>query len=886
MEVEVYEGVVKVKTADGTKILKAGEIFSTGSKEEKTATIVSSATRIEEIIRNHQVQPQSVQILFQDALGDPIPNGVVSCGTESFNFRHGKITIPKPNTDELLLQVRADGYQQIDQKISFVSSSIQIVEMEYLTDYEIQVLNQNKETPVPNALVKIWKAESAERPVKNEGSIIVGSNHPPLHFKKQDQDIVFTEVASVDSFMINIHHDGRAVPTKGDKLLNLGSCSWYPNTPPSLIPGGDPADWWQNSHPYYPVKKSYSSRLRIWDTLCVLNKNSLNSKYIIQGKLEFIRDQRIGYSLLRIPEFTKEDVPLAELQANSDGMVTFKDLHPALYYIQAIDQNRASKILPLHPCYGGGKLFLSDTSKVHVIVIKKGLENKSINLPTVKNAQVTLKSPSGSGLFSLTTEPHGVANFVQIPIGIYELLITSSDGNDEKQVEINKPEEWFYIYLEDWEQYSISGKVYDSQTGEAINGYQLHLNSANEKMIVSNTTSSQEGEYVFNNIPPGSYVITGKTNSLDDLKYFPDGNYAIDGRGVFSHEGIFLLPGKFNKLARPVHVEHQDIEDIDFPLVKVVKTHFSGIVTYQDNKPVENCVLSISAGFKNNPNSMQLVQTVPDVPKTNQQGHFTFYIMNDFVSSPDYPLEFKIVALVGNELPEQWVTEDDNSTFYRYEGKHYVMEQVGSVSVIGGSGNIYENLHIMITNVATGTVYGKIIAEETDFEELEINAIQNNYGLKIDKNNDGTFQIENVAYGDLRINLLPHFKETITAQFGKCTYFKYLFESIDVILTEDQQEIELEIPLRKAGYLGGMVIDAQNNPVGHLYMEVIETTNEHKYISNGYTDNNGYFFLNSPRMNPNLQYYLKIYSEHSNKEIYRSSALKLNQEELIVQLTQ
>jgi hypothetical protein len=326
-----------------------------------------------------------------------------------------------------------------------------------------------------------------------------------------------------------------------------------------------------------------------------------------------------------------------------------------------------------------------------------------------------------------------------------------------------------------------------------------------------------------------------------------------------------------------IKVGSEPIKDVLFLVTDVVATHFSGKVTNTKGEPIPGAKVAVSYKHLSNEDVMKELWVSSEQSVTDLEGLFKVAIYGC-----DFPmdLQFEISSSEGYKVPSSYSLPDKNGMSY-YVDEYYRVERSGVVTVIGGTGESYSDLHITMADKSNRTLYVKLLSDDTmDERSVSLKVFQNSILLHHQFIDDGYFKIEGVNPGLLQLDIIPYAQNNIVTPYDTHVLRKYLRENIDLdILDSDQEEIYAEIQLRESGYLWGVIADTNNTPVHQVLVNVNgELFNDHISV----TDERGYFFINELSMEDICS--LECYDYSTREQIYQQTGIMPNQEDIHIQL--
>lgn len=828
--------------------------------EAPASPLVNSASReVTEATPPASVSPsqEGFVLHIQDAMGEPIASGTISAGTKDYKFTKGLISINDFQTANAPITVNAEGYSPVEKIINPDDVSTHTITMEYVSSFELCVSLIDDCTVTQSYSIRLWKGESAERPLRDAATVLttqIGASYNVTHFGLQQNACRVTQGLILFSPSDQIFGKGKeeGVAITGDLLLNLGNCPWTLNSMPEYdIVNRSGFDWKVKN--FRPIRKAQSSKLRIWDTLCLSEQKEINSTNLSHEKCEVRCESGTGFYFLAFPELPPDQQVFREFKTDNNGKCRIDNLPPALYYVQAYNENQTSLVIPLHPACGGANLRVENSSRVSVWVKREGLEYKDQKLAFLDGSEVLLRAlKPKTGFYSAVTK-EGNVTFQNVPYGQYHLTVNPYDGNRyEKDVLIQKPEERFNVSISGWEKFVLNGILIDAETEKPIPNYELILNALHNVEIVK---TDNDGRFSFPDLQVGIYRINVDLTRMENFTYMPE-------RCLFTKRDRFI---PIRHITIPD--DNPDNKTVVIKLHKALETRFSGKVMTKDQKPVAGASIFISFQDSIFARSKSRLYTVPANPVTDQNGSFSIAITGSQWES-ERNFSFEIVAILGMQTPD-FVTENK---FWEAIGGYVNANNLGSVSVEGKPGQSFDNLKIVLSGKNDCTLYGRLIVEEENFNDVYVSVQQNTFKMGAAADASGNFTISNLASGDFELRVEPPWTTEIETPYDFKNPKKYLDEKLKLRMPDNQKEMYVDINLRRNGYLLGWAGIAGGDPFRFATVEA-EKENKEKviHIDSVRTNHKGFFFMEG--LSFNEFYRFLFYDRESHKMIYRSEPI-------------
>ncbi len=846
----------------------AEEVYASEEVEADSRSITRAA-----------IAPYKLRI--EDAMGVPIAAGRVSIGSRDVAFREGVFSLEPPFDDSVSIQVSAEGYQSIARTLEPVSGGERTLVLEYLTDFEFRVYEKSKIKTVPGATVKIWKADNPKRPIAKKSHLSLGiyysRGHDSIATVLDGEDCVLEPSSTPSSdFERMILPDGLIrFPGKGDKVTALGSCCWYEG----IFPRFDVPEYHYLRYGYIPQKQKYSCRLRIWDALYFSALREVMPRTHAFEKCELMReDSEPCFTFIGFPQMPDGLEVFETLTADTGGRCSIKNLVPALYYAQAEKDSKISEMFPLHPACGGALLTLYGGSQVRVNVYCRGLENSKTDVGYVNGADVKLTSLDSTGMASFSgVTGDSYVLFKDVPFGRYRLEVESVDGSYKSEVDIDSPFESFKILLDEWERYSISGRVLERETQKPVPDYELIARGDENGFRTSIVKTDREGNFIFHDVPPGQYNLTGEIadGDISGLTYL---FYGTD-ESPKTAEFLQKTSRNGNSGFLQIEVVDRNIENLEAFVTKVYETKFSGIVTGSDGQPAPAAHLMCTGyAFGMMVHEIEW-RTTPTEPQTDTEGRFSFSIFSgDAYEGQQF--DFGLKAMTGQIIPAHWKPNPNEKNSYSMIEEKFVATQRGEISVSGSVGEVFDNLHISLEASGNHTVWVHVLIEPSDAQVGggNVYAGQNMLDLPVIQIEDYQYRIDYVSAGELDLLFYQHGFFPVETPSGTRSVTKFREEKFSVTVPEDKPEVYVDLTPCKAGYLWGVVVDGNKNPLPNIPMRIECPTNGE--VRNKGTDANGAFFCDT--LIDGYPYSINVLHPESREVITRINGVEASQGDIVI----
>ena len=422
-------------------------------KTSASGSVIDASSEINDPSPALSGSPQQKRFTLNilDAMGDPIPGGIILAGSKEYKFTKGELIVTNLATAEIPISVSAEGYSPLTTTIKPEPGETQTIVMDYVSSFELYVYSNRHSIPAQDASIRIWKMNAPARPPLPEYQVpssVDGDRINTVNFHREQWEYRINQIGNESSYERYPVFDwsGKTFPRAEDSIIALGKCSWFNNVSPEheFNEGGEVGTFsglgWINNI-YFPRADYKSNKLRISDTLSFLsNKDKLPLSAVME-KCEILRNGKQGWFYIKFPELPVDSPVWKELKTDNEGKCLIPDLPPALYYVQAVKDNQSSQIIPLHPCCAGAEIQLATASRVLVIVKRSGMENKQSDFSELVASEFSLKGiENTSGFYTANTKSGGT--ILDVAHGNYLLQVKPSEGQPvEKRVTVQHPKE-------------------------------------------------------------------------------------------------------------------------------------------------------------------------------------------------------------------------------------------------------------------------------------------------------------------------------------------------------------------------------------------------------------------------------------------------------------
>ena len=484
-------------------------------------------------------------------------------------------------------------------------------------------------------------------------------------------------------------------------------------------------------------------------------------------------------------------------------------------------------------------------SEANVVLKKVGSDNivqGQYMAKSNRRGEVTLKSlPFGS--YQLTVEPPGHYN---LPAKTLELVI--SDFRQEIRVVYDAG-------------VAVHGIVLDSVSNTPVSGFVLELQENPSNEIYDRDISDNQGSFSFSNVTPGNYSISYADDGINRHSgYVGDyGSMMIPTNGSDSVKGLVS--------ANHFSVEKEDISGIVYFVTPTVTTTFSGTVTTPEGTPVKDAF--VFSYFEN--------MKTAGSDRTDSEGRFTLeYKMSRMMKSS---FQIKLIAEIRDEKPPYW--EKSGKGFFLVSNNKNVLAQ-GSVELPISGGETITGIHIILASLPVRTITGKIhVPADADFRLFTIKASQHGGFIPGEIYEDGTYKIDKVNPGSASIMCEVPSYDFDAGNFGTVLHRDYATEIVVVTIPEDQDILTKDIFMQRSGYLAGIVLDAEGNPVPGVRVCILNHPLG-RLPNNVITKPNGTFWHGLLRADE--AYTIEVYLAGSEKPIAHFDGLTPSRSDITIKL--
>lgn len=859
------------------------DISGTQDSVAQTLSDVTEAEKDSPIPQNTPTKVSistGLQIKIVDAIGDPIPGGILDCDGTEYSFQNGVCTITPAIKGRHSLTVRADGYETVSKDIDVKEEESLTVTMEYLISLQFVVYNDPEmRKPISDAEIVLWKGPSVQRPIFKETSLNMHS------FTGGDYKITFQEKDGTFHIIgVNANSsDQKEIPQPGDRLTGVSAFALEKddtlNFPLKL--------------PRLPLLNDNSRRLRIWDALVYYSGNAANTE-IFDDKIEFEKEDSSKFMDLiwRVPKPAEQKI-IASKMTDKNGMCRFDDLSAGTFFAQASKNEKYCPPYIIHPARGGAEFYMNQTGEknmgkidVHVQLSASGtyrmsrdIEGSKVILTPEKGFQTSNTDRSGRVTFESVS--WGECTIKVLPTGDVPFSPITQKFNFQEQ---NKT---ITIFVESG--FDIKGKVVREDTKTPVPNFGLLLFFKNTNETISakrvspgmygETITSEEGSFIFPNTRPGEYFLTA-LNESDFIGCFQgesdDPSETIDS--------VYTYDSRLN-----LQVLDRSLEEIVYKVLPRVKTRFRGVVKTPDGEFLPGAkieigsiatrqIMGVSSLFFNKLNYTKEGAT------TDERGSFDITV---FTTPSRRFLTKEITAKIEEEIKYPPNSISNISSLPNKPFGMSVIKNQGSTTVHFQTGDTVENILIVVDETDYYEITGKITTEDGIWPittdplgddappfgvkpingkwpvEVQLSGSQKHYhNIPGDIDPMGNYRIR-IPEKD-RVNLIVD----IIFPFSSNTFTKeyippYCSISVPVENKDGLKVVNKDIVLKIAGYFSGRVVNEKNYPLENISVKAFSPGVEYPILLSAVTDENGYFMITN--VQKGLEYNLQaIYPGEEN----------------------
>ena len=464
----------------------------------------------------------------------------------------------------------------------------------------------------------------------------------------------------------------------------------------------------------------------------------------------------------------------------------------------------------------------------------------SITAKSVPDAQVSLipgnsVETQGKGVYMGTTNNIGTAEFKSVQWGAYQLQVQLPEKYSQppitKDIVIDRAHHYFVIPVED-KGVTVSGKVVRKDTNAGVPDFPMEFRRVftGDDYSYGVVKTDAEGNFSFHHVQPGRVNLRYYVQSEEKMDFLP---YPCS----FIYGSVGAIPD-VEKL--DFEVAGKNIEGLVYPVVPVVFTRFTGKVVDQSDNPIPDVRLTLEdRGIGPNP---LLVKSIgPQPSKTDGDGKFDLMIP----SGADPEKKEYALHLTASHVQVTPYKENNEPGVHVVEDTVIPLAQ-GEIPITFHIGDELKNLKIILnSNLFTKRVHGVVKTEDGgSLDGTSVSVSQGNFGFNAMLSSDGTFIVNGLKPGKAVLRTYSRFTEIKLERLGTKTIYDYHCEFVQLeIPPGDEPDLYVEITLKKAGYLAGMILDKNGVPIkGALVFS-------HGLGSESLTGSDGIFFINNVPIN-------------------------------------
>ncbi|MFH1742932.1 MAG: carboxypeptidase-like regulatory domain-containing protein, partial [bacterium] len=375
VKVGVEEGVVSFNG----QTLHAGEETVARVEPAEADTMAVNTT---EVPTPTAIPARVLAVRLVDALGDPIPNGMIEFASQTYKSASSEFLIRDVTEGAYSLAAKAEGYESASETVEVPAEEPVTITLEYLCSFDIEIVDRaNNDAPLEGAEVIVWQGPQIVRPIPETVSFNTyditnnDDRHGTIVVRRTSDDLRVQRSLKYGLGQ-EVNFEGWKNPTAGDVLVALsGTC------------------WRLDDHNVFPdhyssIMGTFQRRVRMWDSIALYGKYGGTSYF--RGSLEFERNgERFPNSTYAIITDPKENIA-ARGVTDHTGRCRFENLPPRLYFVQGRTPIRRTCIDALTPVEKGRRLSMY-TSGDQMIIVTVEKKNELFRLKKkIENAQVIL----------------------------------------------------------------------------------------------------------------------------------------------------------------------------------------------------------------------------------------------------------------------------------------------------------------------------------------------------------------------------------------------------------------------------------------------------------------------------------------------------------------
>ena len=775
---------------------------------------------------------EALQLRLVDALGDPIPNGLIEIAGSVHHATQETLTLFNLSPGAHTLIAHANGYESVEKAVSIPAPTPIAITLEYLCTFVVEVHDKKEEgKPVEGAEVIVWEGPAVQRPVPKTATVIVsdssfghsGARRYPVQLQRDGDTI---RVVRADGFRgESIHTASRkTAPQIGDIVVGIDGSMWRPGDRHQL-PLTDYLDLYGR-----PIH----SRLRLWDTLVTVGPLDGGSSYI--HALEIEREGTRLNCGLRRPDVTSRGKQVAKGVTGPEGRCRFDNLPPRVYFAQARRRDVRSKFCTLRPSHNWEKapLITSSENRISVEVRKAGLQNPRHR--QIVYADLQLKGRKGMVVLSGMTGGKGTGRFKSATWGDYNLTVTPPPELDARPssktmgVSVEEPETRVIVEFDVDSRYIVSGKVLHAETKEPVQGYSLKIRNRAEYQDYGTVSSGPDGRFEFTHIPNGEHEIESVLNPFIYNGFVLGVKRSDEANGRLKSEEL------------RIQVDDADVKDLECHVLPGIRTQFMGSVTTPQGRPIEGAYVYLIPG----PSGF-----VDSGLRTDDQGRFELALI---LPDTDYTYETDIIACevesrdrasarVGNITYSSSFGSSVGWGTFRVRMRGTTVAK-GTSPVAFRAGETVRDIRIVVEgergSVVEGTIKGRDGGLPQFVQYYNISAFQAIHASELGVSTsvavhsedsgvasqeisrgmshiepDGSYFVEKLEPGPVRLRIRPHdlFEKRVDGNALLPPTVSYQPQVLEFVIPEGTEPLRVDIVLEPGSYLRGKITNKSGRPV-------------------------------------------------------------------------
>ncbi len=810
VEIEVESGEVTFSNGKETQTIRAGENLA-ARPDGLLAAATAAATPLPALptpVPTPTAMPEGVlAVRLVDALGDPIPNGIIELASKTYESVTSEFLIRDVSAGIYAIQARAEGYQGTTSTVHIPTEDCQVITLEYLCSFEIFV-HSDREQKIPVSGVEFSLIEGPKPP------------RPPKSLLS-----AVTEGDFAGNGILNLRPVGGKI--RIDSIEGMQPNGYWVNDRFRENAAGQPRvelnDIVVGIETRSKEVHSPLSRLRQWDTIALASL-SPDSPMSIGGLLF-----RRGTGTFQCPIFGVEETPglqtIRTLVTDETGKCRFEALSPGLYFVKGAKGISRTVVDPLFPvdCRMNMRLYGEEDNIVSVSVEKKNFPN--MRWCYIPNADVRLEGIDRKILLSDNTGKGGrVLRFQPVPWGRYRITVTPPESlqaeppSKEIEISVERPQTSLTVDFQVNEGVKVSGIVQREDTKETLADFPVELKVNRSPSTQGRATwqryalvkTNADGEFQFEQVlpMPGGYMITSLPAKESPSMYTDCG------------KGLRFLDRDDPRAKPEPHflVTTSDITGIVYSVLPAAITTLMGTVTIADGSPVPDAGLEIEGLDEN------LIQSDS---RTDKEGGF---VLSFLLPLSEKPVETALHAILKAEPISKMMFNPEGDPEYSYEDAGLAAES--NTPVKFRVGDTIRDIPIVLKQMEKGYVlYGKMLTEDGGTPEhpqavvLQVSQEQKDpihkelvhfdrVALTARVEPNGTYRVEGLQPGPFRLNI-SSLNPFIAGTPERITFpLRVSYQSMDVQLemAPDVKEMRYDVVLKKNSYFHGRVLDENLKP--------------------------------------------------------------------------